>query len=354
MHVCIHFQHFSPPIPLFFLFQSNQGDANEKYIIQLSPMDGITELELHSILAIHEKNVPMTLIWDAIVSMETFSTLLYQHEATSWSKKLLTSFPFEYKPKSSPSSPSSSQSVSIQSVLHSLQRESITISQSTKENENNKNYNYKTQRPTLSSQSAVMKSRRQQFARMHGSDISKHHRQVTLISAHQLSNGCYNHGQCTIAFLEAMRNNQHQTKSYTLAALLLCIASLCNMQPQLTSSMQLNMYSTLHIVPPNIAPKCTKRALLIGINYLSLSDVIHPLQDSHAHVEQMKQYLFKVEGFLDQHCIKLMDDNKHEEPTTDNILDAFARLARQTNPGDVVVFYFSGYSARDLDMIFSE
>lgn len=291
----------------------------------------------------------MTLIWDAIVPEEVFSTLQYQREATTWSKRLFRSFPLEYPSKSPPT---------IQSVLHSLKRESITISKSAKEEntihtDNIHNNNHNKKRPSLS-QSPIIKSRRQQFAiKRVSTKIPKHHKQITLISACQ-SNG--EQGQCTTAFLEVMRSNLHRTEPYTLAAMLIRFASLSSLRPQLTFSLQQDMYSTFHIVPPNInvTRGCTKRALLIGINYLSLSDVIYPLQDSHTHVERVKQYLFEVEGFLDQHCIKLMDDDKHEEPTKDNILDAFARLARQTNPGDVVVFYFSGYSGRDLNMIFGE
>ena len=292
----------------------------------------------------------MTLIWDAIVPEEVFSTLQYQREATTWSKRLFRSFPLEY--------PSSKSPPTIQSVLHSLKRESITISKSAKEEntihtDNNNNNIHNKKRPSLS-QSPIIKSRRQQFAiKRVSTKIPKHHKRITLISACQ-SNG--EQGQCTTAFLEVMRSNLHRTEPYTLAAMLIRFASLSSLRPQLTFSLQQDMYSTFHIVPPNInvTRGCTKRALLIGINYPSLSDVIYPLQDSHTHVERVKQYLFEVEGFLDQHCIKLMDDDKHEEPTKDNILDAFARLARQTNPGDVVVFYFSGYSGRDLNMIFGE
>jgi uncharacterized caspase-like protein len=52
--------------------------------------------------------------------------------------------------------------------------------------------------------------------------------------------------------------------------------------------------------------------------------------------------------------MKLMDDGKHEAPTRENITDAFTRLARQTNPGDAVFVYYSGYSGRVLDVLFGK
>lgn len=49
-----------------------------------------------------------------------------------------------------------------------------------------------------------------------------------------------------------------------------------------------------------------------------------------------------VHGFAEENIDLLMDDGAHTNPTKDNIIDAFKKLAGTSEPGDVVYVQFSG------------
>lgn len=95
-------------------------------------------------------------------------------------------------------------------------------------------------------------------------------------------------------------------------------------------------------------PTSRKLALLVGIN--RYPEGIAPLQGCVTDVEMQRQLLVHRFGFNPQDILTLTDENASRA----NLLDAFeSHLIDQAQPGDVVVFHFSGHGAlvRDPDPI---
>ena len=85
--------------------------------------------------------------------------------------------------------------------------------------------------------------------------------------------------------------------------------------------------------------KGTKRAVLIGINYTGQQG---ELKGCHNDVLNMKEYIINVHGFEEDNITVLMDDGEHTEPTKDNIMAAYDKIAKDSKDGDVVFCHFSG------------
>ena len=83
----------------------------------------------------------------------------------------------------------------------------------------------------------------------------------------------------------------------------------------------------------------TKRAVLIGINYTGQQG---ELKGCHNDVLNMKEYIINVHGFEEDNITVLMDDGEHTEPTKDNIMAAYDKIAKDSKDGDVVFCHFSG------------
>ncbi|HEY9644726.1 MAG TPA: caspase family protein, partial [Chroococcidiopsis sp.] len=92
-----------------------------------------------------------------------------------------------------------------------------------------------------------------------------------------------------------------------------------------------------------------KRALLVGINRYPINPRFTPLQGCMTDVELQKELLIHRFGFQEADILCLTDDTP-QTPTRDNILAAFQEhLINATQPGDVVVFHFSGHGDRVID-----
>lgn len=95
-------------------------------------------------------------------------------------------------------------------------------------------------------------------------------------------------------------------------------------------------------------PTPRKLALLVGINRYPLG--ISPLRGCVTDVEMQRELLVHRFGFNPQDILTLTDENA----TRENLLTAFeSHLIDQAQPGDIVVFHFSGHGAlvRDPDPI---
>ena len=115
--------------------------------------------------------------------------------------------------------------------------------------------------------------------------------------------------------------------------------------PQLSSSRNMDMNRAACFTNSN-HNNGTKRALLIGINYVGQEG---ELSGCHNDVNNMKHYLKVVEGFQESEMMILMDDDKHTKPTRDNILESFQTLALSSKPGDSCLLHYSGHGGTIRD-----
>ncbi|MEA5500563.1 caspase family protein [Limnoraphis robusta Tam1] len=90
-----------------------------------------------------------------------------------------------------------------------------------------------------------------------------------------------------------------------------------------------------------------KLALLVGINdYRSWPNLKGCVTD----VDLQQELLIHRFGFNPQDIIRLTTDSNDQKPTRSNILTAFEEhLIKQAQPGDVVVFHFSGHGSQQMD-----
>lgn len=355
----------------------SSGDATDKHVVVTTDINsGVTEQELRGLLSAVNEDVEVTLIWDTVLGEDVFSGFIFNNEP-SWSERLLSSFRVESS-RSVLSRHSSLSEISLpNSTLLSDVFRSETAPIASDANLPSDVANGIREEPGAKQLSnTVLSLQRKESGQIvdekvnslgkgsdsgrssfkfketspKGAERSKEQGGVNLICA----TGGSTVGLFTSAFLKVMRESHARVEPLPLAAILLHLQKTLpeEVMPLIASSRRLDIHGKLHIVPTNF--QGTKRALLIGINYTEKSDFVIPLCGCHADVEKVKKYLFEVEGFLDQNCMKLMDDGKHEAPTRENITDAFTRLARQTNPGDAVFVYYSGYSGRVLDVLFGK
>jgi len=114
--------------------------------------------------------------------------------------------------------------------------------------------------------------------------------------------------------------------------------------PQLSSSSMMNIKEPVKFV--NDDPNGTKRAVLVGINYVGLPG---QLSACHYDVKKVKEYLITELGFEEKNMIILMDDDHHTRPTKYAILTAYRRLVEESKAGDTVYCHFSGHGSRVVD-----
>lgn len=132
--------------------------------------------------------------------------------------------------------------------------------------------------------------------------------------------------QSWVAVLRAMRHNL-KTKGY-------------DQVPQLSSSRMINVEAPMQIVNN---PQGTKRAVLIGINYVGQDG---ELSGCHNDVLNISKYLQRCLGFERNNMTVLMDDGNHKQPTYSNIMKAFEWIVRESRPGDTVWIHYSGHGGR--------
>lgn len=156
-------------------------------------------------------------------------------------------------------------------------------------------------------------------------------------------------GACTSALLQTLyRDEEEDNIRYTWAETLELMREKIesmdlNQEPQLSTSRPIDVDEELHIVAPD--SEGTKRALLVGINYVGEPNALTGCQKDTRNV---KEYLIDVCGFERENMLILMDDGKHHQPTKQLIQDALVRLTEISEPGDSIFFQFSGTFVHSL------
>lgn len=117
-----------------------------------------------------------------------------------------------------------------------------------------------------------------------------------------------------------------------------------NQIPQLSSSRTMDVDTKFDLTPADSTG--TKRAVLIGINYVGQEGA---LAGCHNDVLNMKEYIMNVHGFEEDNIEVLMDDGVHKDPTKDNIMAAYDKIAKDSKSGDVVFCHFSGHGGKVKD-----
>lgn len=112
--------------------------------------------------------------------------------------------------------------------------------------------------------------------------------------------------------------------------------------PQLSSSRMIDVDAPMQILND---PSGVKRAVLIGINYVGQNG---ELSGCHNDVRNITQYLQGL-GFQPSNTQILMDDQRHLEPTYNNIMEAFHWIVNESQPGDTVWIHYSGHGGHVED-----
>jgi len=157
-------------------------------------------------------------------------------------------------------------------------------------------------------------------------------------------------GACTSGLLKILYADQHKPdEDLSFQEVLLKLRDVMSSGrftqiPQLTSSRPTDVKTPFTLVPDECTG--TKRALLIGINYIGQQG---QLSGCHNDVLNMVEYLKDVWGFEDENITILLDDGEHTNPSRDNILNAYRRLVAESQPGDAVYCHYSGHGGRLRD-----
>jgi len=155
-------------------------------------------------------------------------------------------------------------------------------------------------------------------------------------------------GACTSALLKTLyHEHKTPTNDLTFAEVLDQMRTVLSEDkyeqiPQLTSSKILDVNTPFTIV----GGEGTKRALLIGINYVGQNG---ELKGCHNDALNIKEYLMDVYGFEEENFTYLLDDGEHDDPTYDNILAAFDDLVGKSEAGDSVFVHYSGHGGNVRD-----
>jgi len=114
--------------------------------------------------------------------------------------------------------------------------------------------------------------------------------------------------------------------------------------PQLSSSRAMDIEAKFDLTPVNFSGQ--KRAVVIGINYVGQSG---ELAGCHSDALNMIDYIKDVHGFEGKNITTLMDLKNHTDPTRANILEAYGKIADESQPGDVVFLHYSGHGGKLSD-----
>lgn len=87
-----------------------------------------------------------------------------------------------------------------------------------------------------------------------------------------------------------------------------------------------------------------KRALLVGCNYPGTKVELHGCAND---VKRMHATLTSRYGFDESDILVLLDtDQSGMQPTGENIRSCLAKLIRGVQPGDALVFHYSGHGTQ--------
>jgi metacaspase-1 len=153
-------------------------------------------------------------------------------------------------------------------------------------------------------------------------------------------------GACTSALLNVLYKD-HKDQSTTLSFVEVLRQMRTDLQkgrftqnPQLSSSRKIDLKQPFHIVNQQNPQGGTRRAVLIGINYVGQQG---QLSGCHNDALNIKKYLMECHGFQEQNITMLLDDGKCQNPTRTNIMNALEALVSQSQPGDSVFLHYSGH-----------
>lgn len=114
--------------------------------------------------------------------------------------------------------------------------------------------------------------------------------------------------------------------------------------PQLSSSRNLGLDGQFGVVTPGGKPK---RAVFIGINYTGMQG---ELRGCHNDADMIRKVVQSKLGMAAAETRMFKDDGgKSESPTRNNILNAFAWLVQDAQPGDCIFLHYSGHGGYVTD-----
>jgi len=157
-------------------------------------------------------------------------------------------------------------------------------------------------------------------------------------------------GACTSALLKLLYADQKKPDDdFSFQELLVNMQGILSQGkytqiPQLSSSRSLDMKQPFSLLPENFSG--TRRAVLIGINYVGQQG---ELSGCHNDVKNMIEYLKDVWGFEESNITVLMDDGEHQDPTRENIMNAYRTLVATAVAGDAVFTHYSGHGGKLKD-----
>lgn len=148
-------------------------------------------------------------------------------------------------------------------------------------------------------------------------------------------------GACTSALLKVLYDEEKiPTDDLTFSEVLDQMRTVLDEEyeqiPQLSSSHALDVSTPFTVV----GGEGTKRALLIGINYIGQNG---ELSGCHNDALRIKKYLMDVYGYEEENFTYLMDNGVYDDPTYDNILAAFDDIVAKSEAGDSVFVHYSGH-----------
>jgi hypothetical protein len=117
-------------------------------------------------------------------------------------------------------------------------------------------------------------------------------------------------GACTSALLKVLYNHHHKNdKNLSFVQVLTIMRQILDKGrykqiPQLSASRKMDVNDRFELIPSGVTG--TKRAVLIGINYVGQR---RRLSGCHNDVENIKDYLVGVEGFVESNITVLMVSN---------------------------------------------
>jgi hypothetical protein len=91
-----------------------------------------------------------------------------------------------------------------------------------------------------------------------------------------------------------------------------------------------------------------KRALLIGINYISTPNA--RLNGCIDDIKNIHTMLMDAYGYLPENIVVLRDDNPAKLPTKKNIISAFQTIVAVSRPSDEMWVYYCGHGTRVRDL----
>ncbi|GJE85475.1 caspase family protein [Phanerochaete sordida] len=98
-----------------------------------------------------------------------------------------------------------------------------------------------------------------------------------------------------------------------------------------------------------MSPK--QKALLVGIRYANLSPR-WTLESTYTDVHHLREFLISTLKFRREDIVEMTDDLPHDDdryPNHANLLKQLQALAKDADPGDHLVFHFSGHGSQKPD-----